>query len=87
MCFVRHVIHVVPGATIHLIHLWLIDVKLLPSQPTSQCRQERDASIGLDTGTIPSSMLRDNNNPRKFKLRWEAGPDEIINQVTESIRV
>jgi hypothetical protein len=28
MSFVRHVIHVVPGATIHLIRLWLIDVKL-----------------------------------------------------------
>jgi hypothetical protein len=50
-------------------------------------RQERDASIGLDIGTIPSSMLRNHNNPRKFKLRWEAGPDETINQVTESIRV
>jgi hypothetical protein len=36
---------------------------------------------------VKSESINYTNILAKFKLRWEAGPDEIINQVTDSIRV
>jgi hypothetical protein len=70
-----------------IIYLLLIDIKYPLFNQLRNRRQERDASIGLNTTKIFSSILQDNDILRKFKLEEDDGLDEILNQVTESIWV